>query len=281
MKILKNIAIISLLVAIFGLIFISNYRQTAYESTYKILAQVYDVLDLTKNARVDTSGAGLVTKVAPGELLPILVKLSNFGGGGRVDVLIEYVIITNEGDQIYSTSETVAVETTANFIKTIQIPFETNPGKYIAKSSVVYQGQTIPATTEFPFSVERKIFGFFQSDFFLYGGIIILISFITGILGHFWVKHHRKLRLLPVDYSDIPSNQRIFFEIISDTIMGMRVQVGEKALDIARRIDGLVIDEKTYRVLKLTEKPSKVIAELVSEYEKSLGKKVSFSFRRS
>jgi hypothetical protein len=63
--------------------------------------------------------------------------------------------------------------------------------------------------------------------------------------------------------------------------MGMRAQVGESALDIAKQIDGLVIDEKTGRVLKLTAKPSKVVAELVSGYEKALGKKVSFSFRNS
>ncbi|MBP6913387.1 MAG: hypothetical protein KBC00_02130 [Candidatus Levybacteria bacterium] len=48
----------------------------------------------------------------------------------------------------------------------------------------------------------------------------------------------------------------------------MRQKVGERALDIAPHVDGLTIDKKTGRVLKLTRNPSKIIAELVSEYEK-------------
>ena len=87
--------------------------------------------------------------------------------------------------------------------------------------------------------------------------------------------------IAPVDYSDIPHETRVFYELISDTIMEMRQQVGENALEIAKQIEGLTIDEKTGRVLKLSAKPSKIVADLVSGYEKALGKKVSFSFRNS
>jgi hypothetical protein len=61
--------------------------------------------------------------------------------------------------------------------------------------------------------------------------------------------------------------------------MQMRGRVGDQALEIASHIDGLKIDKETGRVLDLTEPPAKIIATLVSEYEKLLGKKVSFSFR--
>jgi hypothetical protein len=238
--------------------------------------------NVTKNAQVYTSNAGVVVRVAPGELLPISVKLSNFGGGKRVDVLVEYSIFSSAGEKIYSTNETVAVETTNNFIKTIQIPFGATGGIYTAKTSITYGGQLVPATTQFSFTVERKILGLFQSDFFLYGGITILISILMVLLGHALIKRRRRtMRLAPVDYSDIPHDTRVFYELISDTIMGMRQQVGESALDIAKQIDGLVIDEKTGRVLKLTAKPSKIVAELVLGYEKVLGKNVSFSFRNS
>jgi hypothetical protein len=44
---------------------------------------------------------------------------------------------------------------------------------------------------------------------------------------------------------------------------------------------GLVIDENTGRVLEFTEKPSKVIAQLVSGYEEVLGQKVSFTLRNN
>ena len=282
MKILRNIILICLLIVMMSSILASKFRRENPGYVEILLAQVSQALDVTKNAQVDTSNAGVVVKVAPGELLPIAVKLSNFGGGRRVDVLVEYSIISSTGEKIYSTNETVAVETTNNFIKTIQIPFGTGGGVYIAKTSIIYNGQLVPATTQFSFTIEKKILGIFQSDFILYGGIAILISIFMAALGHVLIKRRqRTMRLAPVDYSDVPHDTRVFYELISDTIMGMRQQVGESALDIAKQIEGLVIDEKTGRVLRLTTKPSKVVAELVSGYEKVLGKKVSFSFRNS
>ena len=235
--------------------------------------------NIPKNAQVDTSNTGAGTRVAPGELLPISVKLSNFGGGKRVDVLVEYSIFSNTGEKIYLTNETVAVETTNNFIKTIQIPFGAKAGIYTAKTSVIYGGQLVPATTQFSFTVEQKILGLFKNDFFIYGEVTLFISIFMALFGHALIKRRRAMRLTPFDYSDIPHNKRTFYEILSDTIMEMRERVGDDALLIATNIGGLKIDKKTGRVLDLTERPSKIIATLVSEYEKILGKKVSFSFR--
>ncbi|TSC95252.1 MAG: hypothetical protein CEN87_264 [Parcubacteria group bacterium Licking1014_1] len=256
MKLLNKIAFIYLFVAMAG----------------------FFMLPVAFAQQVDTSNAGLVVKVAPGELLPVSVKLSNFGSNNRVDVLVVYGIFTSSGKEIYSTNETVAVETTANFIKTIQIPFSASPGAYIAKTSITYEGQLVPATTQFPFTVERKFFGFFQSDFFLYGGISFLLTILAFVLGWVLVKR-RKGRFVPFDYSAIPRDKRTFYEILSDTIMQMRQRVGDDALLIASQINGLKIDKETGRVLSITESPAKIIAVLVSEYEKKLGKKVSFSFR--
>lgn len=234
----------------------------------------------TTNAQVHTASAGLVTKVAPGELLPVSVKLLNFGGGQKVDVAVTYEIFNAKEESIYQIKETVAVETTASFVKTLQIPFTAPPGIYTAKTSIIYGGQLVPATTQFHFQVEPKLFGLFQSDFFLYGGITTIVGVLMVLLGHTLIKRRRTERLVPFDYSNIPHGKRTFYEILSDTIMEMRERVGDDALDIAANIDGLKIDKATGRVLALTDHPSKIIATLVSEYEKLLGKKVSFSLRR-
>jgi len=239
-----------------------------------------NLFDINLIPQIQTSGAGLASKVAPGEFLPLSVKLLNFGSRNRVDVTVTYKITDTEGKTIYSAEETVAVETTATFVKTIQIPFETLPGRYVAKSSIVYPGQVAPATTEFPFTVERKILGLFQSDFYRYGGITLLISILMILLGRALIKRHRGARFTVFDYSDIPHDQRTFYEILSDTIMEMRERVGDQALAIAADIDDLKVDRETGRVLDITGPPAKIIAILVSEYEKSLGKKVSFSFRK-
>jgi hypothetical protein len=230
---------------------------------------------------LSTSNAGFTLKVAPGELLPVSVKLVNFGGSARVDVLVEYAVFSSSGEEIVSTSDTVAVETTASFIKTLQIPFEVEPGTYSAKTSITYEGQLVPATSEFSFTVERKIFGFFQSDFIFYGGGSLVMSLLMVLLGHALIKRGRQARFALFDYSTVPAAERPFYEILSDTIMEMRQRVGDEALIIASGIDGLQIDAETGRIFSLTESPAKIIATLVSEYEKILGKKVSFSFRRT
>lgn len=273
--------------------FFSSYILTAtFAGAFSLFVSVYPSVfaagvgdppagaSVTNGVRVETANAGLTGKVAPGELLPISVKLSNFGGGKRVDVLFRYEIFTVTGEKIYGSDETAAVETTANFVKMIQIPFGTVPGIYTVKASIIYEGQLVPAITNFPFTVERKFFGLFQSDFFLYGGITLLVSFLMFLFGHELIKRRRGARFTLFDYSDIPHDKRIFYEILSDTIMQMRARVGDDALLIATNIDGLKIDAETGRVLALTSSPSKIIATLVSEYEKLFGKKVSFSLRR-
>ncbi|HTE48781.1 MAG TPA: hypothetical protein VK675_02660 [Candidatus Paceibacterota bacterium] len=232
-----------------------------------------------KNARADAASAGVPVKVAPGEFLPVEVTLKDFGSGSKVDVLIKYSIFDNSNKEIYSTSDTVAVVTTASFVKSVQIPESATPGVYVAKTSIIYLDQLSPATTEFSFTVERKILGVFQSDLILYGGLTTSISVLMVLLGYTLVKRIRAARLHVFDYSYIPKKERVFYEILSDAIMTMRMRVGDDALFVASNIDGLKIDSKTGKVVSFIGSPSKIIATLVKEYEEVLGKKVSFIFR--
>lgn len=62
--------------------------------------------------------------------------------------------------------------------------------------------------------------------------------------------------------------------------MQMRSRVGDKAMDIAKDIDDLVIDETSGRVLTIKKSPAKIIALLILKYEKLLGQRVSFMFRK-
>lgn len=62
--------------------------------------------------------------------------------------------------------------------------------------------------------------------------------------------------------------------------MQMRYRVGEKAMDIVKDIDDLVIDELSGRVLNIKKSPAKIIALLILKYEKLLGQRVSFMLRK-
>jgi hypothetical protein len=266
-----NILFRTIYIFFLAFLFIGVSRQTVWAQG--------TITNAEKNAAVQSNSVGLAVKIAPGELLPISVKILNFGGGKRVDVTITYLITSEKNVEVYRATETVAVETTNSFVKTIQIPSDTAPGVYMAKTSILYKGQETPATTQFSFRVDRKILGLFQNEFLLYGGGTLLFSLLMAVIGYSLIRHRASSRFGPIDYSHIPHNERVFYELISDTVLGMRQKVGDRALDIASRVEGLTIDEETGRIVKLTRSPSKIIAELVLGYEKTLGEKVSFSFR--
>ncbi len=241
----------------------------------------YPVLAVdSKTAEVKTSGEGLVSRVAPGEILPISVKLINFGGGRRVDVTIDYQILDSNNVVVLTESETVAVETTASFVKNIQIPYDLPPGRYTAASDIIYEGQEVPATSEFQFTVERKIAGIFVSQLIIYGIITILVGIVFAVVSRLIIKRRRS-RYTPQEYLDVPKQDRLFYEIISDIIMQMRCQIGDKALEMAGNIDGLVINKESGRVLKINKDPTELVTLLFIQYQKQTGKKMKFLPRKT
>ena len=230
--------------------------------------------------QVKTSGEAMALRVAPGELLPISVKLVNFGGGKKIDVTINYQILDSNNTVEVDETETVAVETTASFIRNIQIPNGLPPGKYTAISNISYEGQEIPATSKFQFTVEKKIAGIFVSQLILYGIIILLVGVAFAIVSRLLIKHRQASRITPHEYPDVPKQDRLFYEIISDVIMQMHHHIGDKALEIARNIDGLVINKNNGRVLEINKDPAEIVALLLLQYEKNTGKKMSFAPRK-
>jgi len=237
---------------------------------------------LAQEREVKTSSGALISWIAPGEFLPISVKLVNFGGGRRVDVIITYQILDSEERIVVQETETVAVETTASYIKNIQIPYSLSSGRYIASSHIKYKDQEVPATSQFEFTVERKIAGIFVSQFIVYGIATLFVGIVFAILARLWFIHKpRSSRLPPHEYPNIPKPMRMFYEIISDTIMQMRSRVGDRAIELAQGIDGLVVAKETGKVLEVSKDPAKIIALIVLRYEETLGKKVNFALRKS
>lgn len=232
------------------------------------------------DVQLGTSSTNLVTRIAPGEQLPIAVKLTNFGSQQRVDVTINYRVLDANNKAVLTGSETVAVETTASFIKLMQIPHDFSSGQYTVETSIAYPGQKVPATSSYQFSVERKFAGIFLSDLTFYGIILLLVGIIFAVISRLIMKKRRIGRFTPHEYPKIPARDRMFYEMISDIIMQMRYRVGDKAVDIANNVEGLIIEQDSGRVLEIKKAPAQIIALLISNYEKSLNQKISFAFGR-
>lgn len=242
----------------------------------KIISQETEIMGLTD---IRSEAQPLSVRIAPGEVLPVSVYLSNFGGEERVDVTLDYFVLNSSLEIILRQSETVAVETTSNFVKSFQLPEDIQEGSYTLKTEVRYFGQEFPAISEFTFRIENKVLGLFRDQIMVFSLITAGIALLTATIGYLLVNRYTKKRILPHDYSDIPNDERIFYELISDTIMTMQLKIGEKAIKIADKVQGIELDNKTGRIIRIDEQPSKVIAKLVEEYEKE-GNFVSFTFRK-
>lgn len=225
-----------------------------------------------------TNSATFVTRVAPGEALPLAVKLANFGSNELVDVTIYYEIVDIAENVVASQSETVAVQTTAGFVKQIPLSQSIKPGQYTARVYIVYDSQRVPTTTTQQFTVERKVLGIFLSDLITYVSFLIIAILLVLLFVVFFIRYRRQASFRPYDYSHVPDNARVYYEIISDAIQQMRLHKGDVAIKIAADIPGMTVDQKNGRVLTITRDPAEVIAAIVLQYEKKLGKKVNLSF---
>lgn len=87
-------------------------------------------------------------EVKSGEELLISVELFNFGGPGKTDVSIAYIITNSEGDVILIEHEERVVETQDSFLKEITLP-ETRYGDHKLFVEMLYSNTSAVATGEF------------------------------------------------------------------------------------------------------------------------------------
>jgi len=217
------------------------------------------------------------SRIAPGEFLPVSVKLVNFGSEKRVDVLVDYKILDSGGREIYSESETVAVETTASFVKRIQLPYNLKTGSYTMITELNYSSQEQPAVSKFPFQVENKIGGFFKSDLIIYSSFVLLLVMGTILITYFLTHHKGIYKVVRNDYSHKSKEEVIYYEILNDVISQMRLRIGDTAIKIAQGIPNLEINSKTGAIINIKKDPAKIVALLIARYEALLGRPISFS----
>ncbi|MEX2054047.1 MAG: hypothetical protein WD883_00675 [Candidatus Colwellbacteria bacterium] len=217
-------------------------------------------------------GTTLISKIAPGELMPITVKLVNFGTSERVDVQIFYQMQDQDGRAIVTEHETVAVHTSAIFSKVIQIPFQTMSGQYTITASAYYPDQTTLANSSLSIDVERKLFGLFISElkeYSWYMGIAML-----SIVALIYILFRRTAQSKAQgEYRFVGRRLRLFYQILDDMVSQATKEIGDHAVFIANRIDGLKVSKKG-RVVSIDGDPARIISELASLYEKELGIKV-------
>lgn len=126
--------------------------------------------------------------------------------------------------------------------------------------------------------------GWFSLELLFFGTIglitVCLLFAMTHKFVQFLPSEPNKKSVPSHDYSHISQKQRIFYELIGDTILTAYSQTGQKAFDIAAKIEGLTINTDTGKVTDLSGSPPRILAHLITSYESELGKRVDLLFRQ-
>ena len=121
--------------------------------------------------------------VFPGDLVYDRIWVYNMRPMGRFDANLEYGIKDFDGNILVKQTEIFAMETHAAFVRSLLVPGNTEPGKYIFYAQITYNGTTGVSSDEF--NVVKKdgmrIFGFMLSPGFLIGLAVVSVLIIFGL----------------------------------------------------------------------------------------------------
>ncbi len=214
--------------------------------------------------------------LAAGEPLAFSVRLLNFGSVGRADVGIVYTILGVDGRVRYRESETVAVDTTAAFVKQVTLPSNLAPGVYTLRTSITYKGQQTVAESSFNFEVDAFILGLHKATFMLLFGATVAVLLIFGGVVAWAIRSSGRMRNPQAfDYSGRAEEDQVYYQLISESIAQMRRVNGNAALKAAADIPGLRINHKTGEVLEVSGNPMVIMNVLVLRYETLLGRRMN------
>jgi len=125
--------------------------------------------------------------ILPGEEILAEIRLFNLGdSSGRKDVLIEYIIMDYENNEIAKEVESLAIETQVNFVKRIGLPKDTKIGNYVLYVKATYDGEVASASDNFEI-VSLKV----AQREKIYIVILIILILILSLIVYYTILHSR------------------------------------------------------------------------------------------
>ncbi|MFZ1971170.1 MAG: hypothetical protein WAU65_03270 [Candidatus Nanoarchaeia archaeon] len=130
-------------------------------------------------------------KVSPGDTILAGITLYNLGSSYG-DVSMEYFIETQNGTIISNQTDTVAIQTQASFIKSLQIPNNAPLGNYFLYVRATYNGKLASASTGFQIVSTSQNEKVYIIIIIILG--ILAIGTIIFILAYRMKKHYKKVK---------------------------------------------------------------------------------------
>lgn len=190
-------------------------------------------------------------QVLPGQDILMEVNLFNVRGFGRVDVTVEFLIKSLDGEVLAAEEETVAVETQAKFTRALLIPSDLKPGTYVAFVKVNY-GDSIGTSSDL-FEVKAKTIKLYPIQLKDYKTILLSAAIIL-IVGIFAFSAYR------ISYSkkELPKAKEATMEQLKAEDKAQKLRKELSALDDARK-SGFISEESYQRDKKRIEDKLKKI----------------------
>ena len=172
-------------------------------------------VEVKKEALLDVIINVLSNIVKPGEDLKMLVTIKNMGETKTVeDITIEYVIKDLETEDVLTTySETLAVNQTLSFVKSINIPNSTEETRYVIDVNAKYSNAEKTASSADVFDVSTQPWPLIilRRLFMSWVTYIVLLILIPGIYfgrkayqSYLEKKRKAARYIFPTDYSKLP-----------------------------------------------------------------------------
>ena len=193
----------------------------------------------------------------------------------RKDLRLTYTLL--HGESVLAQSKVLrAIETQASFIDYMVVPENVDMGLYTVRV-MIEDYENLHKETETTFTVVpnvnkvARLFGVLV----LFGITVVILLLIVQIM--YTRSRWKKMLYNRHDYSNIPQEKRVYYEMISGVIAQMRARVGRKSISLAQTIDGLTVSDQG-RVDSINRDPSEILAELVHAYKRKFGKNVNFIY---
>ena len=128
--------------------------------------------------------------VSAGDDIAFAVTIFNLGSPGRVDVKIIYLLKDLENNVISESSELVAVETRASFLKNVHVPEYLKPGKYVLSAEVHYDGTVGMSSDTFAVVKKPEV----RNTFLILVIVLCIILFIALLVWFIIYRYRKKAR---------------------------------------------------------------------------------------
>ena len=192
---------------------ISSIPSLSIPITIKVIQKLEPLLDIKVEA--------ITKEVYPGEYLKFGTTIYNMGQTDKVDVIMEYFVKVARTEEVIETmSETLAVEASKSFYRSINISEEAEPGQYIieAVGTYAHENKTASSLDTFqvvsePFMIRIvkealrfRIYGIHVWQLFVVVILVIVLVKAFIRMRERWIEEARK-RLkyaFPIDFRKLP-----------------------------------------------------------------------------